>query len=285
LPAPPPPLLLLLLLLSLPLLSLSSSTFYDALGLPPSCSAKEIKKAYRSLALKHHPDKNKGSEESVEKFKEIAEAYEVLSDEGTRRRYDASLRKGGSAGAAGSHDSFRRSHRGRNPDFDPFARFDDLFSSDPFFKAAFDEMDGLLKKHFETGGERRGGERRREQREQLNKSVDSFLTGTFGSVATYVGRKLLDWIMSSMDISVQTTSTTENGKTSSHWSIGGQSKRGEREPSYSAKSSRTVIENGRKVTVQSLERDGQKIEEKYVKNKLVERTINGERVDVERLEL
>jgi molecular chaperone DnaJ len=58
------------------------------LGLSRNASADEVKKAYRKLALKHHPDRNSGDPESEEKFKEATEAYQVLSDEGNRSKYD-----------------------------------------------------------------------------------------------------------------------------------------------------------------------------------------------------
>ena len=54
---------------------------YDVLGVPRSASKDDIKKAYRKLALKYHPDKTKGDKTSEEKFKEASEAYHILSDE------------------------------------------------------------------------------------------------------------------------------------------------------------------------------------------------------------
>ena len=62
--------------------------YYEVLGIQKDASAEEIKKAYRKAALKYHPDRNPGDKEAEEKFKEVGEAYEVLSDEEKRQRYD-----------------------------------------------------------------------------------------------------------------------------------------------------------------------------------------------------
>lgn len=62
--------------------------YYESLGVSKEADASEIKKAYRKLAMKYHPDRNPGDKEAEEKFKEISEAYEVLSDETKRRNYD-----------------------------------------------------------------------------------------------------------------------------------------------------------------------------------------------------
>jgi molecular chaperone DnaJ len=62
--------------------------YYEILGVDRSASLDEIKKAYRKLALKHHPDRNPGNKDAEEKFKEATEAYEVLRDQGQRARYD-----------------------------------------------------------------------------------------------------------------------------------------------------------------------------------------------------
>ena len=62
--------------------------YYEILGVNKSASKDEIKKAYRKLALKHHPDKNKGNKASEEKFKEASEAYHVLSDDKRKSNYD-----------------------------------------------------------------------------------------------------------------------------------------------------------------------------------------------------
>lgn len=63
--------------------------FYQILGVPKNASTGEIKKAYRKLARKYHPDANKGDAEAEERFKEVSEAYDVLSDEKRRKEYDA----------------------------------------------------------------------------------------------------------------------------------------------------------------------------------------------------
>lgn len=80
--------------------------YYNVLGLARGASAEEIKKAYRKNALKYHPDKNPGDKESERKFKEISEAYEVLSDDKKRQIYDQygadALRGGAGMGAGGA---------------------------------------------------------------------------------------------------------------------------------------------------------------------------------------
>ncbi|MCB8963606.1 MAG: molecular chaperone DnaJ [Bacteroidales bacterium] len=94
--------------------------FYEILGVSKSASKEEIKKAYRQKAIQFHPDKNPGDKESEEKFKEAAEAYEVLSDDNKRARYDQFGHAGMSNGGGGgySHDW--------NMD-DIFSQFGDIF--------------------------------------------------------------------------------------------------------------------------------------------------------------
>ena len=76
--------------------------YYEVLGVEKSASADEIKKAYRKLAVKYHPDKNPGNKEAEEKFKEAAEAYSVLSDADKKAKYD----QFGHAGVDGAGPDF-----------------------------------------------------------------------------------------------------------------------------------------------------------------------------------
>lgn len=84
---------------------MSKRDYYDVLGVDRSADAKALKSAYRKLALKYHPDQNPGDEEAEAKFKEIGEAYAVLSDEDKRAAYDrfghSAFENGGGGGAGG----------------------------------------------------------------------------------------------------------------------------------------------------------------------------------------
>lgn len=81
-------LLFLLCLLSCSLIAIAAKSYYDILQVPRGASDEQIKRAYRKLALKYHPDKNQGNEEANKKFAEINNAYEVLSDSEKRSIYD-----------------------------------------------------------------------------------------------------------------------------------------------------------------------------------------------------
>ncbi|MDP4208779.1 MAG: molecular chaperone DnaJ [Bacteroidota bacterium] len=118
---------------------MSKRDYYEILEVSKNASKEEIKKAYRKQAIKFHPDKNPGDKESEEKFKEAAEAYEVLSDDNKRARYDqyGHAGVGGAAGGGGFGG-------GMNVE-DIFEHFGDIFGG---FGGGFGGF---------GGGSRRGG--------------------------------------------------------------------------------------------------------------------------------
>jgi molecular chaperone DnaJ len=117
---------------------MSKRDYYETLGVAKSATADEIKKAYRKVAMQFHPDRNPGDKSAEEKFKEAAEAYEVLSDADKKAQYD----RYGHAGLSGNG----RGHgAGGNMNMDDiFSQFGDIFGDDMFGS-------------FFGGGQRRGG--------------------------------------------------------------------------------------------------------------------------------
>ena len=120
--------------------------YYEVLEVPKTATADEIKKAYRKKAIQYHPDKNPGDKEAEEKFKEAAEAYEVLSDPQKRQRYDQ-------FGMAGMQGAGGFSGGGMSME-DIFAHFGDIFEG-----AGFDLGD--IGNMFMGGGRSRGQRVRR----------------------------------------------------------------------------------------------------------------------------
>ncbi len=104
--------------------------YYDVLGVSKNATADEIKKAYRKKAIQYHPDRNPGDKEAEDKFKEAAEAYDVLSDADKRAKYDQfghSMGPQGFGGAGGgSYGGFSGFGGGMSMD-DIFAHFGDIF--------------------------------------------------------------------------------------------------------------------------------------------------------------
>src|SRR5882724_4894547 len=130
--------------------------YYEILGVSKSATADEIKKAYRKTAIQFHPDKNPGNKEAEEKFKEAAEAYEVLSDPQKRAQYDrfGHSRQGGGGGFQG-HEM--------NMD-DIFSQFGDIFGG-----SGFDSFFG--------GGGRSRGRKGSNLRIKLKMTLDEIASG------------------------------------------------------------------------------------------------------------
>jgi molecular chaperone DnaJ len=141
--------------------------YYELLEVERNAPAEQIKKAYRKLALKYHPDRNPGDKQAEESFKEISEAYEVLSDDAKRRQYDqighdAYTRKGGGPSGGGGFQHV-----------DPF----DLFNQ------AFGGMGGGFEEFF--GGGRGGGGNRPRAGNDLRYDMEvDFEEAVFGTKKT-----------------------------------------------------------------------------------------------------
>lgn len=111
---------------------MSKRDYYEVLGVDKNAGETDLKKAYRKLAMKYHPDRNKGDEKAEKKFKEASEAYEVLRDPQKRQRYDQFGHAGMNGGGYGGASDFG------NADFeDIFSRFSDIFGGDFFGGEAF----------------------------------------------------------------------------------------------------------------------------------------------------
>src|SRR3977135_3258672 len=115
----------------------SQRDYYQVLGVAETATTDEIKKAFRRLAKQHHPDRNPNNPQSAERFKEINEAHDVLSDPEKRKKYDQLRRYGafaGPGGTGGGGGGGTRRGRGASPDSGDFDMSDlgglgDIFSS------------------------------------------------------------------------------------------------------------------------------------------------------------
>ncbi|TVP75085.1 MAG: molecular chaperone DnaJ [Gemmatimonadales bacterium] len=124
------------------------SDYYDTLGVSRDADAEQIKKAYRKLAMKYHPDRNNGSEDAERKFKEVSEAYEVLKDPQRRARYDRFGKEGARSAPGGG-----------------FAGGFDIQDAIEIFMRDFGGGGGASFEDLFGGGRRRsGGGRRRTQK-------------------------------------------------------------------------------------------------------------------------
>ncbi len=118
--------------------------YYEVLGVAKNATADEIKKAYRKKAIQYHPDKNPGDKEAEEKFKEAAEAYDVLSNDDKRARYDRFGHQGVGGAAGGGYGG------GMSMD-DIMSQLNDLFGG------GFSQGGSIFDNLFGGGGSSRGG--------------------------------------------------------------------------------------------------------------------------------
>ncbi len=137
------------------------SDYYELLGVQKGADGEEIKKAYRKLALKYHPDRNSGSKDSEERFKEVTEAYEVLKDPQKRGRYDQYGEAGVKSGTGGFQGGF------------------DFSDALEIFMRDFGGMGGLEDLFGRHGQGRRGGgpERGENLRVRLPMTLEEVATG------------------------------------------------------------------------------------------------------------
>ena len=117
---------------------MSKKDFYEILGVSKSSSQDEIKKAYRKVAMQFHPDRNPGDKSAEEKFKEAAEAYEILSDTDKRAQYDRFGHQAFSPGRGGGGGGYSG---GMNMD-DIFSQFGDIFGDESPFGSFFGGASG-----------------------------------------------------------------------------------------------------------------------------------------------
>ena len=142
--------------------------YYEVLGVGKNASDDEIKKAYRKLEIKYHPDKNPGDKEAEAKFKEISEAHEVLSDKQKRARYDQFGHAGVNGGAAGGGNPFGA---GGNP-------FGNFNGQEFHFDFGGGGLDDILGAMFGFGGGPRGPRRGADYRTSLTVTFEEAIFGT-----------------------------------------------------------------------------------------------------------
>jgi DnaJ-class molecular chaperone len=246
---------------------MTTPTYYDILEVPATASALEIKKAYRRLALQYHPDRNQGSAESKQKFQEIGQAYECLSDASKREDYDRQLKYGGpSQGpvSASAHAPFRQHPRPTRPTVAPCSQFDHLFRTDPFFQEAFQDMDEEFSKRF---------------KKSTNNNNNNNNATSRGNAKSTEG--WIPWMFRQCGVNFTMTTVVSNGRggtTASRYSSNDRKM-------YTSKQSHTYLDNqGRKVTVHTMEQNGNQIQDTLIADRLVERKVNGIVEDLERIE-
>jgi len=279
----------------------AKKTHYEVLEISKDAKLIDIKKAYRRLALKHHPDRNNGSAESTEKFKDISQAYSILSDKTTRSYYDATVHSanspapststattttaststGGPTSVSPPQQRVPTSPTTRGGVRDAFKQFDDLFRNDPFFNEAFQDMDGAFSHRFDNSQDQNCDDFTTNDRmdgEPCGEGVGPLLFCGMEppkmKKKSAAARKRVpwsQWLMNKLGVEVSVSSVSHKADGSveaSHYTskpIG----------TYTNKKSRTYVEGGQQVTIMSMEKDGNTIEDKLIAGQLVERRVNG----------
>ncbi len=128
--------------------------FYEVLGVSEKATPDEIKKTYRKLAKQYHPDANPNNPNAADRFKEIGEAYSVLSDSEKRKQYDRMRRLGAFGGVGRSGSSARAGHPGGGPHAEPGFSFEDL-------QGGFGNISDLFSTLFDLGKKTAQGSRKR----------------------------------------------------------------------------------------------------------------------------
>lgn len=157
--------------------------FYKILGVSKAATEDEIKKAYRKLAAQHHPDKNPGNKSAEEKFKEISEAYSVLSDKEKRSQYDqfgfAGAGYGGSQGFHGGQGPFSGQYKGN-----PFGQGQGFKGFDPNSEGFQDSFSDLFGDFFGGRGGAAGGFSQGRSRNKRGSDLKYNLSVTLEEVQT-----------------------------------------------------------------------------------------------------
>ena len=166
---------------------------YKELGVDKNASSDEIKKAYRNLAFKYHPDRNEGNKEAEDKFKRINEAYSVLGDESKRRQYDlygSSSSSGySSSGSQGGNSSYGQSY-GTYGSYNSYDWASDASAFWEFFRQAENNQDTSQRNNTYTWTTRNT-----KTKYTRRQGVTMLLNGLLQAVAGFAFFDLLIWFL------------------------------------------------------------------------------------------
>ncbi|MDZ4723988.1 MAG: DnaJ C-terminal domain-containing protein [candidate division Zixibacteria bacterium] len=181
-----------------------TTDFYKVLGVSENATADEIKKQFRKLAKKHHPDRNKGAKQSEAKFKELSEAYETLSDDTKRKEYDMMRRYGAHEDSGGRQpgQGFDYSRTNTTRGGRSTANVDGF--------EGFDNVDDILSSLF-GGRSRTGFEESARRRQSRAKGADSSATISVTFTEAALGAKKYIQIMGGRKLAVNIPTGIEDG--------------------------------------------------------------------------